>query len=55
MKYWKEATNEEYEYAPSRVIDNRTGKKYIVVEQGELKDIISDILEEIKYYIIGLK
>lgn len=48
MKYWKEATKEEFDKAESRAKDKRTGKMYIVENQGELKEIISDLLEGIK-------
>ena len=48
MKYWKEATEEEYEIAPSKCIDNRTNKKFIVISSAEIKDIMTDFLGEVK-------
>ena len=43
MQYWKEATDEEYEQATSRVFDYRTDKKYIVIKSGKLVDVIVDL------------
>ena len=43
MKYWKEASDEEYEQAASRVFDYRTDKKYIVIKSGKLVDVIADL------------
>ena len=51
MKYWKEATDKEYEESGnggSRELDNRTNKKYIVKESGPVKDVVSDLLKGIE-------
>ena len=48
MKYWREATKEEYDIAPSRAIDKRNNKLYIVIKQNGVKEIVSDLLGELK-------
>ena len=49
MKYWRQTTKEEYDIAPSRAIDKRNGRLYIVVNQGGVKEIVSDLIGGLKW------
>jgi len=54
MKYWKEVTKEVYysydgsDYISMSRAETKDGRYFIVIESGDVKNVIKDLLEELK-------